>query len=116
MLTRTDCLCLLKVLIAASWADSRLSQAELNYVKALAQRFRLTHADWLELEPYLEDPPSDREIDLLFQDLLSRIATPGAREEVVQHLQEILNADAQMTAQEHDFLEQYAFLLREAST
>ena len=116
MLTRADSLCLLKVLIAASWVDSRLSQAELNYVKALAQRFRLTHTDWLELEPYLEDPPSEREVDGLFKDLLSRIATPGARKEVVQHLQEILNADALMTAEEHDFLEQYAFLLREAST
>jgi hypothetical protein len=37
MLMQTDVLALLKVLIAASWADSRLSQTELNYIKALAQ-------------------------------------------------------------------------------
>ena len=116
MFTRADSLALLKVLIAASWADSRLSQAELNYVKALSQHFRLAHSDWVELEPYMEDPPSQQEIDNLFRDLLGRLGTAGARADAVRHLEEILKADAQMTAAEHDFLEQYAFILREAST
>jgi uncharacterized tellurite resistance protein B-like protein len=116
MLTRADALALLKVLIAASWADSRLSQAEMNYVKSLAQHLRLAHADWAELEPYLEDAPSETEVDSLFRDLLDRLGSRGAREEVIRHLQEILSADAQMSAEEHDFLEQYSFILREAST
>jgi uncharacterized tellurite resistance protein B-like protein len=116
MLTRSDALALLKVLIAAAWADSRLTQAEINYTKTLARKFRISDSDWIELEPYLEDPPSEAEIDALFRDLLSRIATPIGREEVIRHLQEILNADAQMTAEEHDFLEQYSMILKEAST
>jgi uncharacterized tellurite resistance protein B-like protein len=116
MLTRSDALALLKVLIAAAWADSRLTQAEINYTKALARKFRISDSDWIELEPYFEDPPSEAEIDRLFRDLLSRIATPVGRDEVIRHLQEILNADAQMTAQEHDFLEQYSMILKEAST
>ena len=83
MLTRADAIALLKVLIAASWADGRLTQAEMNYIKPLAQRFQLAEADWLQLEPYLEDPPSEREVDGMFRDLLNRLATPGARNEVI---------------------------------
>lgn len=116
MMTRSYVLALLKVLIAAVWADGRLSQAELNYTKALATKFRLSETDWLELEPHLEDPPSETEIDGLFRDLLHRIGTPRGRDEVVQHIQEIMNADAHMTAEEHDFLDQYTMILREAST
>ena len=116
MLTRADAIALLKVLIAAGWADGRLTQSEMNYVKSLAQRFRLAETDWLELEPYLEDPPQEKEVNAMFRDLLQRIATPGARNEVIRHLNETLKADAQMTAEEHDFLEQYSAILREAST
>ena len=39
MATHATALALLKVLIAAAWADSRLSQAEMNYLKDLAQKF-----------------------------------------------------------------------------
>jgi len=116
MMTRSDVLALLKVLISAAWADARLSQAELNYLKALTTKFRLSETDWLELEPYLEEPPSEKEIDELFRDLLHRIGTPAGRNDVIRHIHEIMNADAAITAEEHDFLEQYTMILREAST
>jgi uncharacterized tellurite resistance protein B-like protein len=116
MLLRADALALLKVLIAASWADSRISQAELNYIKHLGQQFRLTDADWIELEPYLEDAPGDAEVIELFRDLVTRIGTPGTRDQVLQHIEEILKSDAQMTADEHDFLDEYSAIVREAST
>jgi len=113
---RSDAVALLKVLIAAAWADNRLSQSEINYLKVLAKRFNLNDADWLELEPHLEDRPSESEIDALFRDLLGRIATPMGRNQVVRHLEELLQADANVTADEHDFLEQYTMVLKEAST
>ena len=113
---RADALALLKVLIAAAWADSRLSQSELNYLKSLAKRFNLSDGDWLELEPYLEDPPSQNDVDVLFQDLLARIATPMGRNQVVHHLEGILKADDNISAEEHDFLEQYTLVLKQAST
>ncbi len=116
MATHASALALLKVLIAAAWADSRLSQAEMNYLKDLAQKFHLNDEDWLELEPHLEDPPSESETKAFFQDLLARIATASERNEVIRHIEQILNADAQITADEHDFLEQYTFILKEAST
>ena len=73
---RGDALALLKVLIAAAWADNRLSQSEMNYLKTLARRFNLSDADWVELEPYLEDASSESEVDAFFKDMLARIATP----------------------------------------
>lgn len=116
MLTKADTLALLKVLLAAAWADSKVTQSELNYIKVLAQKFRLTDEDWLQLQPYIEDPPSEEEVDALFADLLSRIATPLGRNEVVQHLENMMRADDQITAEEHDFLEHYTLVLKHAST
>ena len=113
---RADALALLRVLIAAAWADNRVSQSEMNYLKTLARRFNLSDADWTELEPYLEDAPSEAEVDTLFKDLLARIATPLGRNQVIRHIEEILKADENMTAEEHDFLEQYTLVLKEAST
>lgn len=116
MLTKADAIALLKVLIAAAWADSRLTQSELNYIKLLAQKFRLADDDWLQLQPYLEDPPSEKEVNELFEDLLNRIATPFTRNQVVQYLEDMMRADEQITAEEHDFLEHYALVLKHAST
>ena len=116
MLTKSDEIALLKVLITAAWADSRLTQSELNYIKLLAQKFRLTDDDWLQLQPYLEDPPSEKEANELFEDLLNRIATPFTRNQVVQYLEDMVRADEHITAEEHDFLEHYTLALKQAST
>jgi uncharacterized tellurite resistance protein B-like protein len=113
---RADALALLKVMLAAAWADHRLSQSEMNYLKTLARRFNLSDTDWVELEPYVEDAPSESETVALFKDLLARIATPLGRNQVVRHIEELLSADANMTAEEHDFLEEYTLVLKEAST
>jgi uncharacterized tellurite resistance protein B-like protein len=80
------------------------------------KRFNLKDVDWTELEPYLEDPPTETETEGLFRDLLTRIATPVGRAEVVGHLDGMLRADVQITAEEHDFLEQYSMVLKHAST
>jgi uncharacterized tellurite resistance protein B-like protein len=64
----------------------------------------------------LEDPPSEAETEEFFRELLARVASPGGRNEVVAHLEQMMKADAQITAEEHDFLEQYAMILRNAST
>jgi uncharacterized tellurite resistance protein B-like protein len=116
MLTKADTLALLKVLLAAAWADSRVTQSELNYIKLLAEKFSLTDEDWLQLQPYIEDPPTEDEVNELFDDLLSRIATPFGRNQVVQHLENMMRADDQITAEEHDFLEHYTLVLKQAST
>jgi uncharacterized tellurite resistance protein B-like protein len=115
-MTRADTLALLKVLVAAAWADSRIGQSEVNYLKSLAKRFNLTDEDWLALQPYLEDPPTPKDIEALFEDLVYRIATPLGRDQVIHHLEEMLKADATITSDEHDFLEEYVSVLKQTST
>src|SRR5579872_4311022 len=116
MLTKGDSIALLRVLIAAAWADGKVTQSELNYVKLLAQRFRLSDEDWTELQPYLEDPPKDQEVKALFEDLLNRLGTTSERNRVVSYLEGMMAADDQITAEEHNFLESYTTLLKQASS
>jgi uncharacterized tellurite resistance protein B-like protein len=116
MLTKGDSIALLRVLIAAAWADGKVTQSELNYIKMLARKFRLSDAEWTELQPYLEDGPNEKEIHDLFEDLLNRIGTSSQRNKVVNYLEEIVSADDQITAEEHDFLEHYTALLKQASS
>src|SRR5262249_49893481 len=56
------------------------------------------------------------EIHDLFEDLLNRIGTSSQRNKVVNYLEEIMSADDQITAEEHDFLEHYTSLLKQASS
>jgi len=116
MLTKADSRALLKVLIAAAWADGKVTQSELNYIKLLARNFRLDDDDWLKLQPYLEDAPSEQEVNALFEDLFNRIGTGTTRDAVIRYLEDIVSADEQITAEEHDFLEHYAAALKHAST
>jgi uncharacterized tellurite resistance protein B-like protein len=116
MLTKGDSISLLKVLITAAWADGKVTQSELNYIKMLARKFRLADEDWVELQPYFEDPPTESEVNNLFEDLLNRIGTPQERNRVVAYLDGIIAADDQITVEEHDFLERYTVLLKQAST
>src|SRR5215468_11060884 len=83
MLTKGDSIALLRVLIAAAWADGKVTQSELNYIKMLARKFKLSDEDWTELQPYLEDGPNEKEIHNLFEDLLNRIGTSAQRNKVV---------------------------------
>src|SRR5580700_1288971 len=116
MMLRSDALALMKVLLAAAWADAKITNSEMNYIKALARRLNLRDEDWLELQPYMEDPPTAQETEALFRDLLTRVATPAGRAQVIHHIEQILMADEHITAEEHDFLEQYSQILKEAST
>jgi uncharacterized tellurite resistance protein B-like protein len=116
MLMKGDSVALLRVLIAGAWADGKITQSELNYIKLLAQRFRMSDEDWAELQPYLEDPPSDKEVKALFADLLNRLGTSGERNRVVSYLEGVMAADEQITAEEHDFLEHYTAMLKQTSS
>jgi uncharacterized tellurite resistance protein B-like protein len=113
MLTKGDSAALIKVLIAAAWADGELAQSEMNYIKALAQRFRFSDQDWDELQPYLDERPSEQEVKALFEDLLDRIGTDGERNRVIRHLERMISADNHITDEEREFLEHYTQLLRQ---
>jgi uncharacterized tellurite resistance protein B-like protein len=106
----SDSVALLKVLLAAAWADSDLSASELNYIKELARRFRLDDAEWFELEPWLEDPPDEEETRAILADILIRVRSPAHRRDIAGHLRALVEADDRISEQERAFLEQYEAL------
>ena len=116
MVRASTALALLKVLITAAWADSELSQSELNYIKELARRFDLDDSDWFELQPYIEDPVSDEEQIAVVQDLLSRIGSASERETVIRHIEGVISADDRVTTEEKELLRRYEDILKEPSS
>ncbi len=116
MVRSSTALALLKVLITTAWADSELSQAELNYIKELARRFDLDDSDWFELQPYIEDPVSEEEQMAVIQDLLSRIGSSSERQTVIKHIEGIIHADDRVTEEERKLLERYEAVLAKPSS
>ena len=116
MVRTSNALALLKVLIAAAWSDSELSQAELNYIKELARHFDLDDDAWFQLQPYIEDPVPPDEQEAVVRGLLARIGTPSERKAVVHHLEQIIEADDRISDEERDLLKHYEEILMEASS
>ncbi len=115
MVRTSNALALLKVLITAAWADSKLSQSELNYIKELARHFGLNDDDWFELQPYIEDPVSDEEREAVLRDLLARVSSSSERDAIIQHLEQIIRADDTVSEDEKELLKRYEEILREPS-
>lgn len=116
MARASHAIALLKVLVAAAWADSHLSQTELNYIKELARRFRLSDQEWFELQPYLEDPPTADETQQIFEDLLDRVGSASEREAITGHIKAIIRADDHLAPEERAFLERYEELFSRPSS
>jgi uncharacterized tellurite resistance protein B-like protein len=116
MVRTSNALALLRVLAVAAWADSTVSQSELNYIKDLARRFSLSDDDWFALQPYLEDPPHRDEIDSILRDLMGRLGSDQERRVVIDHLEGIVSSDHDVTEEESRLLERYKEILGEASS
>ncbi len=108
-------LSLLKALAAIAWADGHLSNEELNYLKHLALKFNLSDKAWVKLEPYLDDPVSLGEGETLIKDFLSKINTPKEKKELLDYLEEMINADQQVTPEELEFLKKFSQIIRDTS-
>ena len=113
MVRASNALALLKVLIAAAWADSQLSQSELNYIKELARRFDLDDSEWFELQPYIEEPVPEDEQEAVIRDLLSRIGSGSERQEVIRLIEGIIAAADRISDEERQLLKRYEEILNE---
>lgn len=116
MVRTSNALALLRVLAVAAWADSTVSHSELNYIKELARRFNLSDDDWFALQPYIEDPPRDNEIDEVLRDLMARLGSDQERRIVIEHLEGIIASDEEVSDEETHLLERYKEILGEASS
>ncbi len=102
-------LTLAKVIIAAAWADGRISSREMSCIKDLL--YRLPHAsieppisisadDWTMLEMYIEIPISGEERQRLVKELHEQIHTAHDKQLVLDALANLIRADGEMTNEE----------------
>jgi len=94
-------LTLAKVLIAAAWADGEPTHEEINSMKDLLFHLpQLSARQWASLQMYIDSPVSDAERERLLEDLGYAIQTPQDRELAQQALDEMLQADGNVSAEE----------------
>jgi uncharacterized tellurite resistance protein B-like protein len=92
---------LAKVLIAAAWADGELTHDEINSMKDLLFFLpQLSARQWASLAIYIEAPVGEAERARLVQDLRHAIRSEKDRELVLRTLDEMMNADGQVTDEE----------------
>ena len=116
MVRVSNALALLRVLAVAAWADRKVSASEINYIKDLARRFELSDDDCFALQPYLEDPPREDEIEAVMRDLMARLGSDQERRAVIRHLEKILASDDEVTDEEASLLDRYKEILGETSS
>jgi len=94
-----------KVLIAAAWADEKVTHEEINSLKDLLFRLpQLTGREWSLLEMYLESPVSADERPRLLEELNQAIASHSDRKLALSALDELVRADGVVTESEQAVL------------
>ena len=99
---------LAKVIIAVAWADHELNEEEIESLKDVVFRLnssfdmgsQLSGQEQRELEMYLQAPVDDSERDLLVQQLQSRIRSRDEKEQALAALENMVNADGEVTDEE----------------
>lgn len=98
-----------KVIIAAAWVDGEISAEEINNLKLLLRRLRLTSTgrgvdlpgrDWARLEMYIEEPVNAAERARLVAELQDALRSSADRQTVLDALRDVLAADGEVTAEE----------------
>ena len=108
-------LTLARVIIAAAWADGKITLEEINSLKDLL--FRLPHAsyrrvipinshDWAMLEMYMESPVDAAERARLAKQLQAALRTPRDRELALSALENLIQADGEVTDEELAVMEE----------
>jgi len=97
---------LAKLVIAAAWADSELTNEEINALKDLLFSLdQVTGKQWAELELYMDSPVSAEQTQQLLLDVLSRIKSEQDKHFVLDTLEKLVAADGVVTQQEQKLLE-----------
>jgi uncharacterized tellurite resistance protein B-like protein len=94
----------LKVLIAAAWADEKLSPAEIRTLSYYLQRFRVTEQEYELLRPLLERPiPRDR-AQAILESQLAVLTGSEEQRTLVAAVEDLLAADDTLAPPEASFL------------
>lgn len=98
---------LAKVVIAAAWADGRLTTDEINSMKDLLFHLpELTAQQWASIEIYMDSPVDAAERERLLAELQQHIRSANDRQFAVSALETMMQADGEITAEERAVLDQ----------
>lgn len=90
-----------KVIIAAAWVDGEISEEEVNSLKDLLWRLPAVNAnEWNQLDIYLDSPVDAAERERLVSELRGLTRTPEARQLAISALDEMVNADGEVSERE----------------
>ncbi len=92
---------LAKVLIASAWADGELTNDEINCVKDLMFSLpQVSGTQWAELDMYMDSPVGEEERARLVAELHEAVSSAEKRELVLNMLDELVQADGDVSADE----------------
>ncbi len=95
---------LLKVLACVAWADEEVTQGEINFIKQFVRRFKLSGDDWAQVEMYLVEKVGVEEMKRIIQRFLQRARRPRQREMLVKAVEDLLQADDNLSPKEKEWL------------
>ena len=94
----------LKILIAAAWADERLSPSEIRTLSYYLQRLRVSAEEYQALRPLLEQPISRDDAHSLIEEQLKQLSGTEEQRTLVAAVEGLLTADDKLTPPEAKFL------------
>ncbi len=96
---------LAKLMIAAAWADGRLTNQEINALKDLLYTIPdLSGEDWVTLEIYMDQPVTAGERDRLLRTVVRQIRSRQDKELAVTLLTKLVQADGKVDQSEAELL------------
>lgn len=96
-----------KVMVAAAWADGKVTQTELNSLKDLLFRLpNMTAHQWAELDIYIDSPVDEMERARLIGELKEVITSPEEKALALNALYKVTQADGQVSESENAVLQE----------
>jgi len=96
----------LKALIAAAWADGKLSSGEIATLSHYLQQFKITDAEYEELRPLLETALTVEQAITVLKEQLELISSPEGQRTLVAAVEALLVTDNELAPEETAFLKQ----------
>jgi len=105
----------LKVLAVIAWADGEITESEKNILKGFYRKFGLEKSHLDELKPYLNAPLPKKEQDKLFKQLVAELDSKKERQQILEDLESMSQADQKVSSEESELLEQFSRILEKSN-
>lgn len=106
---------MVKLLVAAAWADGRIQPEEITCLQQLIKRMpSLNEEDWKLFNIYLAEPIEETERQLLLREFKASLSNEEDRQLALEFLGCLIRADGKVTQQEKKIVEQMSKVIKSA--